>query len=429
MNQILRYINETSFFKDLTAKIQSNNDLRITNVNDNISLVLLATMFQKSKEDLLIVVPNIFRAQKIYDKLIEILDENQISFFPQDEFITTEMLAMSEDFKLERINTIQKIINNEKSIIITNTTGFIKPLIPRNVWETALISLKVQNVIDIKSFIENLVSIGYKKVSSVENHGEFNIRGSIIDVYPLNENRAVRIDLFDDEIDSIRYFDVSTQRSNIKIQSVTIYPMYEFFYTVEQFNDLKNVVENIKSTKTFEKDDLNRIENDIFDLQNYNNLDKYARYISLMYKKSDTIIDYLNNKQVIFFDEKRIKENYRDILRDITDWYETTNTYPKIGFELIKDINHIYSEKTIYMDIFDNYKKSKNIADVIRLKGKEATLYDNNYHMIINDLKKYNNYITTVITLENTEKLNKFIDILDNKVEYKIFFLFQLTRH
>jgi len=420
MNKIVDYINETSFFNELIAKTNKGSDLRITNVNDNISLVLLATFFKQSGDNLLIVVPNIFRAQKIYDKLIDILDEDQISFFPQDEFITTEMLAMSEDFKLERINTIQKIINKRKSIIITNTTGFIKPLIPRSSWETALISLETGKIIDINTFTKKLVSIGYKKVSSVENHGEFNVRGSIIDVYPLNESRAVRIDLFDDEIDSIRYFDVSTQRSNIKIKDVTIYPMYEFFYSTDQFQELKNTIEVTKSQKSFIQEDLDRIESDMFDLENYNNLDKYSRYISLMYKKSATILDYLDNNQVIFFDEKRINESYEDILRDITDWYETTNTYPKIGFELVKDINHVYSKKTIYMDVFDNYKRVSNISNVIRLKGKEATLYDNNYHMIINDLKKYNNYITTVITLENNNKLDKFIEILDNKVEYKL---------
>ena len=119
--------------------------------------------------------------------------------------------------KIERINTIKKIINNQKSIIITNTTGLIKNLIPRQRWEKAIIKLENGNDVDIKELLSHLIELGYKREERVEKQGDFSLRGNILDIYPLNSLHPARIDFFDTEIDSMRYFDLQTQRSTKKI--------------------------------------------------------------------------------------------------------------------------------------------------------------------------------------------------------------------
>ena len=126
MKKTLDYIGKTPYFKDLLKKYTNNEELYITNTNDNISLLMLLYLFNKNSESLLIVTPNLYKAQKVYDSLSNLLKEDQVSFYPQDEFITTEMLAMSKEFKFERINTIKKIIEKKKSIVVTNTTGLLK---------------------------------------------------------------------------------------------------------------------------------------------------------------------------------------------------------------------------------------------------------------------------------------------------------------
>ena len=229
MNKLKNYFKKTPLYGNFLEKYHKNEELKITNTNDSVSLLFLVSLFEDINDNLLIVTPNLYNAQKVYDLLVSVMDSEYISFFPQDEFITTEMLAMSTEFKLERINTIRKILENKKSIIITNTTGYIKYLVPKVNWEKAILQYKVEDTIDINELARTLVSYGYKRESAVENQGDFSIKGGIIDVFPLNEDKPLRIDLFDDEIDSIRYFDVSTQRSTIKTKELTIYPMHEFF--------------------------------------------------------------------------------------------------------------------------------------------------------------------------------------------------------
>ena len=202
MNKVINYFNKTSYFKSFLKDFENNDDIQITNVNNNISLLLMLSLYRKLNKNILIVAPNLYQSQKVFDSLSNIMEEFELSFFPQDEFITTEMLAMSEEFKLERINTVKNIMERNTNIVITHPTGLLKPLLPKKQWKKAILSYKVGDIVNLEKLGKTLISYGYKRESTVEKHGDFNVKGSILDIYPLNEEKAVRIDFFDDEIDS-----------------------------------------------------------------------------------------------------------------------------------------------------------------------------------------------------------------------------------
>ena len=417
MKKIIDYLSKTPYFKGITTKFINNDEIQITNTNDNISLLVLLYLFNKNNKNILVVTPNLYKAQKVYDELVNYINNEQLSFFPQDEFITTEMLAVSEEFKLERINAIKKIIENKKNLVVTNTTGLLKYELPRKKWESAILNLSKGDVVNLEILPKRLVSYGYKRGLTVEKQGDFSLRGSILDIYPISETKPIRIDFFDDEVDSIRYFDLNTQRSTVQTRKCTIYPIYEFFYTKEELLVIKEKMEGIINTGYLSDEAAQRIKEDMLNLENYNDVDKLSRYMTFLNGKSETIIDYMDNQVVIYWDYKRIKENYRDVVRDITDWYDTTNDYASIGFDLIKDINHIYSDKSLYLNVFGDNKKYGISVDV---RAKEPILYNNNIHMVVNDLKKYNRYITVIIAFKTLKSLKKFVELVDEKVDYQI---------
>ena len=417
MKKIIDYLSKTPYFKGITTKFINNDEIQITNTNDNISLLVLLYLFNKNNKNILVVTPNLYKAQKVYDELVNYINNEQLSFFPQDEFVTTEMLAVSEEFKLERINAIKKIIENKKNLVVTNTTGLLKYELPRKKWESAILNLSKGDVVNLEILPKRLVSYGYKRGLTVEKQGDFSLRGSILDIYPISETKPIRIDFFDDEVDSIRYFDLNTQRSTVQTRKCTIYPIYEFFYTKEELLAIKEKMESIINTGHLSDEAAQRIKEDMLNLENYNDVDKLSRYMTFLNGKSETIIDYMDNQVVIYWDYKRIKENYRDVVRDITDWYDTTNDYASIGFDLIKDINHIYSDKSLYLNVFGDNKKYGISVDV---RAKEPILYNNNIHMVVNDLKKYNRYITVIIAFKTLKSLKKFVELIDEKVDYQI---------
>ena len=102
MSKLLEYAVNTEFYKDFINKIETLDEVHIENSNDNINLLSLLVLFQQKNENMVLVTPNLYKAQKLFDSLSSLLPDEQISFFPQDEFLTTEMLAMSSDFKIER---------------------------------------------------------------------------------------------------------------------------------------------------------------------------------------------------------------------------------------------------------------------------------------------------------------------------------------
>ncbi len=417
MNKILEYLSKTQYFQELLNKFNNNDEIQITNTNDNISLLMLLYLFNNTNKNILVVTPNLYTAQKIYDELIDLVENKLLAFFPQDEFITTEMLAVSKEFKFERINTIKKVIENKKSLVITNTAGLLKYELPKNKWEAAILSLYKGKVIDIKSLQKKLVNYGYKRGLTVEKQGDFSLRGSILDIYPLNETKPLRIDFFDDEVDTIRYFDVNTQRSAVQTKTCVIYPMYEFFYTDEELEDIKIKVNKVINSNGLSEKTINRVKDDIKNLESHNDIDKLSRYITILEDKAETILDYMDNNVVIYWDNKRIKENYQGMVKDIADWYESTKDYPSIGFDLIKDLNYIYSRKSLYLDVFGENRKHRISIDV---KAKEPVIYNNNIHMAISDFVKYNRYTTVIVAFKSSKSLKKFVDLIEEKVEYII---------
>ncbi|MCK5761615.1 MAG: transcription-repair coupling factor [Candidatus Izimaplasma sp.] len=417
MKKIINYLSKTPYFQEFMTKFTNNDEIQITNTNDNISILMLLYLFNNSEKNLLVVTPNLYKAQKVYDELINLVNSEILSFFPQDEFVTTEMLAVSKEFKYERISTIKKVIENKKNLVITNTTGLLKYELSRKKWETAILRLSKEDVIDLKELPRILTSYGYKRGLTVEKQGDFSLRGSILDIYPISETKPLRIDFFDDEVDSIRYFDVNTQRSTVQTTSCVIYPVYEFFYTDNELQTIKRKLQEITRNNDLSDKTVRRIEKDILNLENRNDVDKLSRYITFLNDKSETIIDFMDNQVVVYWDYKRVKESYKDVVRDITDWYDTTDDYPSIGFDLIKDINHIYSDKSLYLDVFGDAKKFRVSINV---RAKDTVVYNNNIHMAINDLIKYNGYTTVIVAFKSLKSLKKFIDLIDEKVAYHI---------
>ena len=112
----------------------------------------------------------------------------------------------------------------EHTVIITTVDGLMDKLIPIDMIKDNLIHFNSTDTVDLHKVQEKLSNMSYERGSQVEMSGQYAVRGEIIDFFPMAEDTPVRIDLWDDEIDSIKYFDVESQRSIENINEVTIYP-------------------------------------------------------------------------------------------------------------------------------------------------------------------------------------------------------------
>ena len=226
----------------LKENLENCKNIYITECAQNVSRLYASKMFLEKKQNIVYVTPTIYDASRAYEALCEMVGTDNVSFFPVEEFISSELVATSEAFRLARMLTIYSILENVPKIIVTNTEGLVRQLMSKDKLQQAVLKIKVNDILNRDELIESLVIRGYKKVAITSTSGTFSIRGSLIDVFPINEDTAYRISFFDDEVEVIKTIDIETQMSTGKQNSVEIFPLHEVFYAQSDVNTIKSKI-------------------------------------------------------------------------------------------------------------------------------------------------------------------------------------------
>ncbi len=416
MKKLLPLFENTAVIARFNQALKHERVIEVTDTFSMLNTILINILLNKTNRNVIIVNHNLFHAQKTFDLLSTTLDITP-SLFPQDEFITTDMLAMSEDFKFERLNTIKSILNKQSRVVVTNPSGLVKPLLPLHFYREVYKTYSVGDILDIEAFKKRLIQLGYTANSEVEKVGDFASRGSIIDVYVSDLDHPIRIDFFDDEIDSIRTFDIKTQRSKKKIEGFTLFPRTEFFYSNETLNTIENNINKTTQSLSLDADALSRVDTEIEQLKNYENQDHLSRYMQFNDIEKETLSTYLDDPIIIHVESEKIYHAYTQLLRDLEEWLSGNKDYAKLGFELIRDMDKIYTPQKI---MFNTFKSKANKHFSMPLRAKESMRYENNMHMLIKDLKKYQQYITVLITIEDKTQMEKLYTLLNEHIDIKL---------
>jgi transcription-repair coupling factor (superfamily II helicase) len=154
--------------------------------------------------------------------------EIKVQYFPDWETLPYDTFSPHQDIVSQRLETLYRLTQAEPCIFIVPVNTLMLRIAPVNYLSKYLLILKVNQQLDIDKFRSNLERAGYLHVNQVMSHSEFSIRGSIIDLYPMGSQQPFRIDLFDNEVDTIRHFDPETQRSGDKVPEIKLLPAREF---------------------------------------------------------------------------------------------------------------------------------------------------------------------------------------------------------
>ncbi len=192
--------------------------------------LFLSKKSQQNDSLLCIVTPNLLSAQRLQDEItfFSTSDASNIFTFPDRETLPYDRFSPHQDIISERLATLSKLKTLKKGILIVSLPTFLHKLPPYSFIAAHSLHLSIKQHLDIDAFREHLTKAGYLLVTKVMEHGECAIRGSIIDIYPMGSVHPFRIDLFDNEIDTIRLFDVDSQRSSEKVEQIALLPAREF---------------------------------------------------------------------------------------------------------------------------------------------------------------------------------------------------------
>lgn len=393
---------------------------------ENISHIAYCLNFHLSKQ-ILIVTHDEFRAKKIVEDL-KFFNNNSAEIFPVKQLLLYDIDAFSHEIHNQRLKVMNRLCNKEKIIVVASVETLLNKIIKPQIFKKYNLTISYGQEIDLENIINSFIVKGYERVDMIEGTGQFSVRGGLIDFYPINRANPIRIELFDDEVDSIRVFDIKNQRSIDSLDKVDIPPFKEVLIENNIINDVKEKLQkdlefsvNNLSTKAYSSfieklEDKFRHYIDIMDaggcIQNINMVTPYID------NKLTSITSYFDKDSLMILDEpQRINEEYENIKNDFISKY--TDLFER--GELLSKHKDIYYE---YDDIMDQIKSRECICisallksingfeprEIISMVSKDIQPFHNKLNLLAEELKrlKYNGY--KIIILSGTEDRGKRLE-------------------
>jgi len=408
---IEEYLSKVKLYKDII----NNDDVVIKNATTDFLLSSIITEYYEKNNNIFAIFPNLYEAQKAYDKLTNIVDDENVLFFPGDELVAAEILNVSGDFKFERINTIYSLLKEDrKYIVVMNVNSAIKYQVNKDKWLSSIFNLNKEQIIEPSDLINKLSSIGYKRTYTVTRTGEFSNRGEIIDIFPLNFTNPIRVDFFDNEIDTIKEFDVDTQKSLHDINNVEIIPVTELYYSDDE---LKEAVEKINKFKLDEKcslDEVNKIDKDLLDFNLRQNLDNLMRYISFFDDNKMSILDFSKNRRVYLIDMQNLVDTYDHMITDLKEYCDSVKGYSLLKLEYFMSLDKLLSYQNVASDGLAEYFKDGLYPYLNTIEDMKANPLE-----IAKNTKEYLKNGILILTVKNQIRYERLKEIfLEESIPY-----------
>lgn len=398
-----------------------NEENQLGNLNLNEEELMIASTFKNSNKSMLIVKNNLYTAQKLYERLIPLLKED-VLLFSVEESLRVEAIASSPEMIAKEIEVMDTLLHSKYKVCITHTAGYTKFLPNPKTFKQYTHHIKVNDVIGYEDLKRKLYLAGYQNVTYVDQPLCFACRGGIIDVYSMNYEYPLRIEFFDDEIDSIRFFDIASKRTIKQLKEAIIIPASDILFTQEDIAKIEKELNDKKKT-IHNNELLDVIEKDIEDIKNSSKERYLYKYYALL-DNQYAIQDYMNNNTIIISSVEETQQTYKRIQEEnIAYIQEMAQMYKGIPlYHFTNDMN-LLSKNAMQIHLFVDEKKP------ILSSIYEHVVMDESLDKKIDRLYEYKDYCILISVSEMERKQieeifrNKEIhfdsnNVLDNGIHF-----------
>ena len=413
MNTILGELGKNPKFCEYIKKIENQKSpIVISGLTDVGMSQMISATKEFIKRPICVITYNEIQARKIVDDLSYFTDK--VIYLPKKEIVTYDYVAESKDLPYQRIEALNKIQEMKSGIVVTTAEAAIQKMISSKALYKNILKFKIGDEYKLEDVKQKLIDLGYVRYDLIDGRGQFSVRGGIVDI-SVTEKTGIRIEFWGDEVDSIRYFNIISQRSTENIEKVTIYPAHE--YLLE-----KNIEEVTKKiSETIYPDELQeQVNQDIESIKNGNYISKMDRYLNAFYETQSTILDYISEKYILVLDEmNKIEHRIENVNKDSQNVIQLLMEKSKIVPEALKNLENnmqfrekIENKNIVYMDKFDDEVKIE--AEKYNWVYKEKNFYKSEIELLIKELIKAQETKKKIYILaENKEKAKKICSLLD----------------
>lgn len=409
MNIFVQSVNDIPAIAELKDELNKNGEktLSLSGVPDSAKAHMIFGVGDSARFKLVICEDE----KKAKDRLEEYsLFDRETVYFPSKDILFYESDLRSNELSKERINTIERLISGERLTVFTTPEALMNRIPSKERFSSSFLNIKIGDEIDLEDLRTFFIRLGYEMTGTVEGPGEFSIRGGIVDIFPMTEDMPFRIEFFGDEVDSIRSFDVESQKSIEKEESVKISPSSEFLPDSDDetdgmkrlTSDAKNIIDGLYAAHRNEE--AFRLKSK---LENLTELaerhifgQEFEAYSNYFIKDTVSILSYFiedNKNSLIFFDEPSHILNSLKYLGD--EWTESMAHRLENGDALPLQKDMLFTEKDILSDFAKcrgvtlsmlDYTNGKLKAEKrFSISTSQIISFHGNFELLLKELIKY----------------------------------------
>ena len=394
--------------------------ISLTGCIDSQKVHMMAGLGDRFKYKVILTFSDL-RAREIAEDY-QFYDRNVV-VYPGKDLIFYQADIHGNQLVKERINVLKRVMEGKPVTVITTFSSLMAPMMPIEILKEYAVDIHKNGSLSEVEIAKRLVAMGYEKTHQVEVPGQFSVRGGIVDIFDLTQENPYRMELWGEEIESIRSFDILSQRSIENLESIRIYPATELILNPEQLREgIKKITADAKKQsealrKEFLTEEAHRLsrhvkelEEQVLELGMSVNLESYINYF---FEKTGSFIDLFDpEKSCVFLDEPiRIREHSEAVE---AEFRESMSHRLEKGYVLEKQADILYGKEEIlykiekfpsvqigFMEDKNLLIKTQNRFDIM---AKSVASYNHSFELLVKDLKRYrkNGYRVIVMSPSRT---------------------------
>lgn len=310
MNSLMKMLSNSKKFNSYLQELKNETSpVMLTGLTDVSKVYFAYASKEYTGRKICFITYNEIQARKIV-KDFEFFSD-KVVFVPKKEIVTYDYVVESKDLPYERMDALNKIYKKEADIVVITIEAILQEMISKELLYKYILDFKVGKSYDLEQVKQSLINLGYTRYDLIEAKGQFSLRGGILDV-ALTDKKGIRVEFWGDEVDSIRYFKIATQRSVEMLKQISIYPAHEF--VLEE--NIQIVCDRIKQRQEYDEYQ-EQVEQDMERIQQGNYISKIDKYFHSFYSKVGNLLEYISDEYDIFFDEpSKIKARANNLKTD-----------------------------------------------------------------------------------------------------------------
>lgn len=358
---LVRPLYDMEEYKLLISSLQSGSRiLAVYGISDTQKALIAASLSKHFGKPCILITHNQLLARKMYED-IRFFDHELAALLPSGEMIFHRIDARSNDIAQSRLQAICEVScgSGKERVVCTSIEALLTKMMPQSAFKSMIRDLTVGDSIDVDALKSYFIHAGYERIDMVEGKGQFSIRGGIIDFFSPAYQNPVRIELFDDEVDSIRFFDILTQRSVGKTGKISIAPARELLLTQDELKagasrlqaDLDRRVKALNSSGKKKAGAAKLQEKLGLDIEKlkmgsyFEGIEKYNPYFEMRYS---SFVDYLEDCIVLVDEPSRVRQRYETLQLEFQEYF---NHLLEEGEVLPEQLNVFYTYDELLMKL------------------------------------------------------------------------------